>query len=112
MARKKADLLPGTLDLMILKLLVRRSEHGFSLAKMIQERSDDVLQVEEGTLYPALHRLERKGLLNSQWQKTPSNRRAKFYSLTEKGRSALSTKQKQWKELSNAVNQVIGVQPT
>ena len=112
MKKSQPELLPGTLELMVLKLLVRQSEHGFGIARLIQSRSKEVLKVEEGTLYPALHRLEKKGLLQSNWEMTESNRRAKYYSLTDKGRKALSEKQKQWKQVSSAVNQVLGVQPT
>ena len=112
MTKKQTDLLPGTLELMVLKLLDRRSEHGFAIARLIQRRSNEVLTVEEGTLYPALHRLEKKSFLESYWEVTESNRRAKYYSLTDKGRKALSEKQKQWKKVSAAVNQVLGVQPT
>ncbi|MEM7454943.1 MAG: PadR family transcriptional regulator [Planctomycetota bacterium] len=110
MAKKTPDLLSGTLELMVLRLLTKRSEHGFAIARLIQSRSKDVLKVEEGTLYPALHRMEKKGLLESHWEQTPANRRAKFYSLTDRGRKALSEKQKQWKQVSAAVNQVLGVQ--
>lgn len=112
MAKKSTELLSGTLELMILKLLQRRSEHGFGIARLIQSKSNEVLQVEEGTLYPALHRLEKKGLLESNWQVTESKRRAKYYSLTDKGRTALTRKQKLWKETSQAVNQVLGVNVT
>lgn len=105
-----AEMLRCTLDLMILKLLVRRTEHGFAIARLIQKRSNELLQVEEGTLYPALHRLEKKGLLNSHWEQTKSNRRAKYYSLTENGRKELTEKQKQWKKMSLAVNRVLGIQ--
>ena len=112
MAKSNTELIPGTLDLMILKLLVRRSEHGYAIARLIQERSLNMLNVEEGTLYPALHRLERKGLLESHWEITESKRRAKYYTLSDKGRKALTEKQKQWKQVSAAVNLVLGVQST
>ena len=110
MTKKNIELLSGTLELMVLKLLQRRAEHGFGIARLIQSKSKEVLTVEEGTLYPALHRLEKKGFLESSWQLTESKRRAKYYSITEKGRMALSEKQKLWKEASQAVNQVLGVQ--
>jgi len=110
MSKNTQALLPGIVELMVLKLLVRRSEHGFAIARLIQEKSRDVLQVEEGTLYPALHRMEKKGLLQSHWEQTELKRRAKFYTITSEGREALSNRQKEWKKVSNAVNQVIGIQ--
>ena len=112
MGKRDNELLPGTLELMVLKVVARRADHGYGIARDIKKRSQEVLQVEEGTLYPALHRLEKKGMLTARWEKSESNRRAKYYSITELGRSHLAKRQKRWKQVSAAVNHVLGARPT
>src|ERR1700728_3579069 len=89
MQKSKAELLQGTLDLLILKTLLAGPMHGYSIAQRIQQRSEDVLVVEEGSLYPSLYRMEDKGWIVSQWGKSENNRRAKYYSLTRSGRKQL-----------------------
>ncbi|MGH9662863.1 MAG: PadR family transcriptional regulator, partial [Bryobacteraceae bacterium] len=85
----RSELLPGTLDMLILKTLSRDVMHGYGIAKHIQQMSDDVLQIEEGSLYPALQRMELKGWIGSEWSQSPANRRARYYRLTAKGRKQL-----------------------
>ena len=104
------ELLRGTLDMMILKVLSGDEEHGYGIMRRIRERSREVLSVEEGSLYPALHRLEKRGLLRSRWERSEQNRRAKFYRLTAKGKSQLASESDRWKQLSRAVGHVMGVQ--
>jgi PadR family transcriptional regulator PadR len=101
------DLLGGTLDMLILKTLVRRPQHGFAIALSIATRSEDVLLVEEGSLYPALHRLEDRGWISAAWGVSDNNRRAKFYSLTAKGRRELVRESDRWKQLVAAVGRVM-----
>jgi transcriptional regulator len=101
------DLLGGSLDLLILRTLARGRAHGFAIAHHIEERSDDVLLVEEGTLYPALHRLEDRGWVRSEWGISENNRRAKFYELTTKGRKQLSAEADRWQQLVAAVARVV-----
>lgn len=103
------DLLPGTLDMMILKALNRRSMHGYDVTGFIQETSKDVLQVDEGALYQALHRLELRGLLESEWGVSENNRRAKFYRPTALGRKHLASEERRWRRLSVAVSRVMGM---
>jgi transcriptional regulator len=100
-------LLPGTLDMLILKTLTRGSMHGYSIAEFIQQASDAALRVEEGALYPALHRLELRGLLRSEWGTSDNNRRAKFYRLTAPGRRALENEESEWDRLATAVARVM-----
>ena len=97
----------GTLDVLILKALSRKGMHGYGIAELIQISSDDVLRVEEGALYPALHRLELRGLLDSEWGLSANNRRAKFYRLTKAGRKRLADETASWHRLSAAVTRVI-----
>lgn len=99
--------LPGTLDMLVLKTLSRGTMHGYSIAQFIQQASSDVLKVEEGALYPALHRLEVRGLLKSEWGSSDNNRRAKFYRLTALGRRALEDESDYWSRLANAVTRVM-----
>src|SRR5438128_12013298 len=87
---KQGDLVQGTLDMLVLKALVRGANHGYAVAEWIHESSNDVLHVEEGALYPALHRLELRGLLSAEWGSSENNRRAKFYSLTAAERTAVT----------------------
>jgi transcriptional regulator len=100
-------LLPGTLDMLILKALSRDERHGYAIAQFIQDASDDVLKVEEGALYPALHRLEVRGLLKSAWGASDNNRRAKFYRLTALGRRELDDESAFWDRVAAAVTRVM-----
>ena len=101
------DLLPGTLDLLILKALARGPLHGYAVAEWLHQTSDDVLKVEEGALYPALHRLELRGLLDAKWGTSDNNRRAKFYSLTAAGRKQLAQETEFWSRMSGAVARIL-----
>lgn len=101
--------LPGTLDMLILKALARRSLHGYAIAQFIQQASDEVLKVEEGALYPALHRLEIRGLLKAEWGASDNNRRAKFYRLTAVGRRELEHEAAYWDRVAAAVTRVMRV---
>lgn len=102
------ELLPGTLDMMILKTLIRGEMHGYDIAESIQQISDEVLRVDEGALYQALHRMELRGLLHSKWGLSENNRRAKFYALTAVGRKQLVSEAQRWSRLSLAVSRVMG----
>jgi transcriptional regulator len=104
---KDGDLLQGTLDMMILKTLTRGALHGYDIAEAIHLASDEVLQVEEGALYPALHRLQLRGLLDAEWGLSDNNRRAKFYRLTEHGREHLAAESRRWSRLAGAVTRVM-----
>ena len=108
MTNSKADLLQGTLDLLILKSLQHEPMHGFGVAVRIGQMSKDMLQVEQGSLYPALYRLEDQGWIKSEWGVSDNNRKAKFYSLTAAGRKQLQTEEKSWAKLSTAINLVLG----
>jgi PadR family transcriptional regulator PadR len=101
------DLLQGTLDLLILKALAKEAMHGYGVAEWIHNSSQDVLRVEEGALYPALHRLELRGLLSSKWGISDNNRRAKFYALTASGRKQLADETEYWRRVSGAVARVL-----
>src|SRR6266478_5778289 len=101
------DLLQGTLDLLILKSLARGSMHGYGVAEWIHQTSEDVLRVEEGALYPALHRLELRGLLSSEWGLSDNNRRAKYYVLTAAGRKQLAQETEYWRRMSGAVARIL-----
>src|SRR4030095_12716019 len=107
MAMKEIDLLQGTLDLLILKTLSKEPMHGYRIAARIQELSEEVLKIEEGSLYPALYRLQQKGLIQSEWGMTDNNRKAKFYKLTRKGRTELDAESASWERLSRAVARVL-----
>lgn len=98
-----ADILQGTLDLLILKTVALEPMHGWGIAQRIQQISKDVLQVQQGSLYPALYRLERKRLIKAEWGASENNRRAKYYSLTKAGREQLQKEQAEWERLSSAV---------
>jgi PadR family transcriptional regulator, regulatory protein PadR len=102
------DLLQGTLDLLILQTLVPGPMHGWGVAQRIQQVSKEVLQIGQGSLYPALHRLEYKGWIKSDWGNSDNNRRAKFYSLTTRGRKQLATELETWERLSSAIGLVLG----
>jgi transcriptional regulator len=101
--RAEKDLLAGTLDMLILRMLQAGPAHGLRIAQDIERRSDDVLFVEQGSLYPALHRLEERGWISSSWGVSDTNRRARFYQLTRKGKSQLSTESSRWDTLTRAV---------
>jgi len=105
--RPGGDLLPGTLDMLILKMLARGEMHGYAIAQAIQRTSDDVLRVEEGALYPALHRLEVRGWLRSEWGISENNRRAKFYRLSALGRRELAREAEYWHRVASAVTRVM-----
>ena len=108
---KPSDLIHGTLDLLILNTLSLQPQHGWAIAKRIQQVSADVLQISQGALYPALHRLEQQGWIRSVWKVTDSGRDAKFYTLTRAGRTQLRKELEQWERLSNAVGLVIRMAP-
>jgi PadR family transcriptional regulator PadR len=103
----RGDLVQGTLDMLILKALTRGALHGYSVMEFIQQTSDDVLRVEEGALYPALHRLELRGLLAAEWGISENKRRAKYYSLTAAGRKYLVAETGSWDRLSAAIARVM-----
>ena len=103
----KSDLLQGTLDLLILKTLVGGPMHGWGISLRIQQVSEEVLQVNQGSLYPALHRLEQQGLIAAEWGNSENNRQAKFYELTKSGRKQLVDETRNWERLSAAVARVL-----
>ena len=104
---KPTDLVQGTLDLLILKLLANEATHGWAIAQRIRLMSNDVLQVGQGSLYPALHKLEHQGWITSTWGESDNGRRAKYYSLTRAGRKALATESAQWERLSSAISLIV-----
>jgi PadR family transcriptional regulator, regulatory protein PadR len=101
------ELLQGTLDVLILKSLSWGPRHGYAVAESIRERSGEALRIEEGALYPALHRLEKRGLLEAEWGVSENNRRAKFYTLTPRGRAQLKSETQQWVAYAAAVSRVL-----
>jgi PadR family transcriptional regulator PadR len=103
----KSDLLQGTLDLLILRTLAAGPKHGWGISVNIQSVSEDVLQVNQGSLYPALHRLEQQGLIESEWGSSENNRQAKFYQLTRAGRKHLTEETKNWERVSGAVARIL-----
>ena len=105
--RKKLETLQGTLDLLVLNTLRRGPQHGFGIAARIQQISDDALRVEEGSLYPALHRLENKGLVEPSWGVSENNRQAKYYALTPEGRRTLHAEVESWTQYAAAITKVI-----
>ena len=107
MAMKQIDLLQGTLDLLVLKTLSAGPMHGYRIASRIRQLSDEVLRIEEGSLYPALYRLEQKGVIESEWGVSDQNRQAKFYKLTRKGRREMEAEAESWDRLSTAVARVL-----
>ena len=107
MADDRFSLLPGTLELLVLRVLLRGELHGYEIASAIQQRSKDVLQIEEGSLYPALHRMEKRGWIDATWGLSESNRRAKYYALTKKGRSEYTAQSENWERVSGAVANVL-----
>ena len=104
---KPSDLVQGTLDLLILKTISIEPKHGWAIAKRIQQISNEVLQVQQGSLYPALHRLEQQGWIRAKWSETETGRQVKFYGLTAAGRTQLEREKESWSRLSAAVNLVV-----
>ena len=103
----KIELMQGTLDMLILKTLTRGTMHGYAIARVIQQRTDDALQLEEGTLYPALYRMERKGWIVSKWGRSENNRKARYYRLTGTGRKQLNAESEAWINLSEAIGKIM-----
>ena len=109
---ERIALLQGTLDTLILRILVFGPRHGQGVARAIQERSEDVLLVDHGSLYPALQRLEKKGWIDAEWGVSENNRKARFYTLTKAGRTRLSTQTVQWQRLTGAIGRILGTEET
>jgi transcriptional regulator len=106
-AKDKTDVLQGTLDMLVLKALQLEPMHGWGITERIEQWSEHVLQLGQGTLYPALYRLERQGLIRSEWKVTANNRRARFYALTREGRKYFVDELAQWRRMSHAINLVL-----
>jgi PadR family transcriptional regulator PadR len=104
---KPSDLVQGTLDLLLLKILALGAQHGWAIAQRLKQVSGDVLQVSDGSLYPALHKLEQEGWITAEWKTSELGRRAKFYSLTRLGKRHLQKEAAQWERLSSAISQVV-----
>jgi transcriptional regulator len=109
--QNRIELLQGTLDMLILQTLQWGSQHGYRISQSIRGRSGEVLQVETGSLYPALHRLEEQGWVTSQWKQTESNQRAKFYRLTPAGKRQLVSEQARWEQIVNAIAGIMNPAP-
>jgi PadR family transcriptional regulator PadR len=107
MANARTDLMQGTLELLILKTLSRDSMHGYGIAQRIHEAVDDLLKIEDGSLYPALYRMEERGWITSEWGVSENNRRAKFYRLTRTGRKQLEGERANWERVSQAVARIL-----
>ena len=107
--KPKNDLLHGTLDMLVLKTLTRGHMHGYAIAQIIQQISDDVLQIEEGSLYPALQRLELNGWIEGEWGLSANNRRARFYKLTPEGRKQLTAQMQRYTHMTGAIARVMGL---
>ena len=107
MKPKKPDLLQGTLDLLVLKTLAHGPQHGYGVAQKILLLSRQILEVQHGSLYPALHRLEKKGMVESEWRESEAGRMAKFYSLTKAGQKHLEQESKHWAQYASAINWVL-----
>jgi|SRR5947209_9206792 len=103
----KADHLQGSLEILILKVLRRGPSNGYAISTLIEQASDEILRVEEGSMYPALHRMTESGLLNAEWRISDSGRRARFYELTGKGRKRLEQEEKRWRSVTAAVAKVL-----
>jgi len=103
----KTDVLQGTLTLLVLKTLAAGAMHGYAITQRIQSTSEDLLRVEEGSLYPALHRMEQQGWIKAEWGVSDTNRRARFYSLTAAGRRQLAEEERNWSRLTNAIGLVL-----
>ena len=106
--KTRSDLLPGTLDMLVLKTLMRGHLHGYAIAQLIRQLSDDLLQVEEGSLYPALQRLELNGWIEGEWGFSANNRRARFYKLTADGRKHLAEESARYRQVTGAVARIMG----
>ncbi len=104
---KKAEILQGTLDLLILKIVAMGPIHGYGITQRLRQISQEVLQVQQGSLYPALHRLEKRGWLEAEWRASESGRQAKFYKLSRKGRKELAAEEKTWSRLTEAIALVL-----
>ena len=109
---KPADLVQGTLDLLLLKILALEPMNGHAISQRLEQVSGDVLRVSDGSLYPALHKLEHAGWITATWRTTGNNRRAKFYSLSRAGRTRLEQETENWTRLSSAITRVVGLQRT
>ena len=107
MTKAKTDLLQGTLDLLVLKTLALQPMHGWGISQRIQQMSRDVLRVNQGSLYPSLHRLEQQGWISSQWGESENNRRAKYYKLTSAGRKQLAAERETWERFSEAIDLIL-----
>ena len=107
MAQSKSDLPQGTLDLLVLKVVAAGPLHGYAIAQRLQQISRDVVQVQQGTLYPALHRLENRGFLSADWKMSDTGREAKFYRLTTKGRAHMAAEEASWRRLTQAVGLIL-----
>ena len=107
MTEKTGDVLPGTLDMLVLKALQLEPMHGWGITERIEQWSESVLQLGQGTLYPALYRLERQGLIRSEWKVTHNNRRARYYALTREGRRYFADELASWRRMSRAINLVL-----
>ena len=107
MSKEKGDVLQGTLDMLVLKALQLEPMHGWGITERIEQWSESVLQLGQGTLYPALYRLERQDFIRSEWRVTANNRRARYYSLTARGRKYLNESLAQWRRMSRAINLVL-----
>lgn len=111
MSDVKADLLRGTLDFLVLKALTFGAQHGYGIARWLEESSDDLLRIEEGSLYPALYRMEKRGWVRSEWGVSESNRKAKYYRLTARGQEQLEAQADGWERLVEAISLVLRKQP-
>ena len=107
MANERTDLMQGTLELLILNTLAREAMHGYGIVQRIQEAAEDLLKVEDGSLYPALYRMEERGWIKSEWGVSEHNRRARFYKLTRKGQRQLEAERANWSRISNAVTKIL-----
>ena len=107
MASQKSDLLQGTLDLLILKTVALEPMHGYGISQRIKQVSREVFRVNQGSLYPALHRLEQEGWIAAEWKPSDNNRRAKYYRLTREGEKHLSAEKQNWEQVSTAINRVL-----
>jgi len=107
--KDRSDVLQGTLDMLVLRALQLEPMHGWGIAERIEQWSEHVLQLGQGTLYPGLYRLERQGFIRSEWRTTDNNRRARYYSLTAKGRRYMNESLEQWRRMSRAINLVLDV---
>jgi PadR family transcriptional regulator, regulatory protein PadR len=107
MANARTDLMQGTLELLILKTLAREAMHGYGIAQRIHEAVDDLIRIEDGSLYPALYRMEERGWVKSEWGLSENNRRAKYYQLTKTGKKQLAGEQANWERISRAITRIL-----